>query len=89
MKTKSNPENKLLITVAICGSGTMKEQNPAIPYSPEEYGEEIKKCYEYGAAIVHIHARDSSKGGCPTKDLSIIKSIIKNIKSEAPEIIVE
>ena len=54
MITKSNPENKLVITVAICGSGTKKEMNPSVPYTPEEYGIEVKKSYDAGAAIVHF-----------------------------------
>ncbi len=80
--------NKLVISCALAGAATRKEQNPATPYTPDEFGDEAKKCYEAGAAIVHIHARDASKGGIPTPDLGIIKSILENIKRKAPDIII-
>jgi len=88
MINKSNPENKLIITAALCGSGPRKEQNPAVPYTPEEFGDEAKKCFDAGAAIVHVHARNAAKEGIPTKDLEIIKAIIEKIKEKAPEIII-
>lgn len=85
---ENNPENKLVISAALAGAATRKEQNPAVPYTPEEFGDEAKKCYEEGAAIVHIHARDVSKGGIPTPNLEIIKATIQNIKEKAPDIII-
>jgi 3-keto-5-aminohexanoate cleavage enzyme len=66
---------------------TVKAQNPAVPYTPEEFGDEAKRCYDAGAAIVHIHARDPEKGN-PTPDLDIIRSVIENIKKKAPDVII-
>jgi len=85
---ENNPENNLVISAALAGAATRKEQNPAVPYTPEEFGDEAKKCYEAGAAIVHIHARNASKGGIPTHDLDIIKATVENIKEKAPDIII-
>ena len=85
---ENNPENKLVISAALAGAATRKEQNPAVPYSPEEFGNEAKKCYEAGAAIVHIHARDPAHGGIPTPNLDIIKATIENIKQKAPDVII-
>jgi len=79
--------NKLVISAALAGAFTRKEQNPAVPYTPEEFGDEAKKCYEAGAAVVHIHARDPETG-FPTADLDKIKAVIDNIHEKAPEIIV-
>ncbi len=78
----------LVISAALAGAVTMKNQNPAVPYTPEEFAEEAKKCYDEGAAIVHIHARDPNKNGVPTHDLEIIGSVIKAIKEKAPDIII-
>jgi 3-keto-5-aminohexanoate cleavage enzyme len=83
-----NPENKLIISAALAGAATMKNQNPAVPYTSEEFGDEAKKCYEAGAAIVHIHIRDPDKGGIPTADLEKIKATIQNIKEKAPNVII-
>jgi 3-keto-5-aminohexanoate cleavage enzyme len=79
--------NKLVISVALVGSATTKEQNPAVPYTPEEFGIEAKKCFDAGASTVHIHARDK-KTGYPTPDLEQIKAVIDNINEKAPEIII-
>jgi len=66
---------------------TTKAQNQAVPYTAEEFGDEAKKCYDAGAAIVHIHARDPEKGN-PSHDLNIIKAVIENIKRKAPDVII-
>jgi len=85
---ENNPENKLVISAALAGAATRKDQNPAVPYTPEEFGDEAGKCYEAGAAIIHIHARDASHGGIPTPNLDIIKATVENIKQKAPDIII-
>ncbi|MHA1687733.1 MAG: 3-keto-5-aminohexanoate cleavage protein [Promethearchaeota archaeon] len=84
----SESGKRLVISAALAGAVTMKNQNPAVPYTPEEFAEEAKKCYDEGAAIVHIHARDPNKNGVPTHDLEIIGSVIKAIKEKAPDIII-
>ncbi|MFW9780964.1 MAG: 3-keto-5-aminohexanoate cleavage protein [Candidatus Heimdallarchaeota archaeon] len=78
---------KLVISAALAGSTTRKEQNPAVPYEPEEFGEEAKKCYDAGATTVHIHARDPATGW-PTPDLDRIKAVIDCINEKAPKIII-
>ena len=85
--SESNPENKLVITAALAGSITAKANNPSVPYTAEEFGDEAKKCYDAGAAIVHIHARDPETG-YPTYELEIIKAVLENIKSKAPDLII-
>ncbi|MFX1461354.1 MAG: 3-keto-5-aminohexanoate cleavage protein, partial [Promethearchaeota archaeon] len=42
--------NKLVISAALTGPATNKAQNPSVPYTAEEFGDEAKKCYEAGAA---------------------------------------
>ena len=79
--------NKLVISAALAGSMTTKQQNPAVPYAPEEFGDEAKKCLDAGASTVHIHARDP-KAGYPTPDLNQIKAVIDCIHEQAPEIII-
>lgn len=78
---------KLVISAALAGAVTVKRQNPAVPYTPEEFGEEAKKCYEKGASIVHIHARDPEKGN-PTADLDKIRAVLDAIHDKAPEILI-
>ncbi|HMF31738.1 MAG TPA: 3-keto-5-aminohexanoate cleavage protein [Candidatus Lokiarchaeia archaeon] len=80
-------ENKVIITAALTGAVTRKEQNPATPYSPEEFGDVAAKCLAEGAAIVHIHVRNPETGA-PTPNLEMIGATIKEIKAQAPEIII-
>ena len=85
--SKDNLSNKVVISAALAGAVTMKNQNPNVPYTPEEFGEEARKCREAGAAIVHIHARDPELG-VPTHDLDKIKAVIEAIKEKAPEVLI-
>ncbi|MFX1237099.1 MAG: 3-keto-5-aminohexanoate cleavage protein, partial [Promethearchaeota archaeon] len=36
----NNTSNKLIITAALSGASTTREQNPAIPHTAEEFGHE-------------------------------------------------
>src|SRR5512139_3758384 len=53
--------DKLVITAAVAGSQTTKEQAPFLPLTPEEIAEEVYRCYNAGASMVHIHPRDPRK----------------------------
>jgi 3-keto-5-aminohexanoate cleavage enzyme len=85
--SENDLSNKLVISAALTGAATNKNQNPEVPYTAEEFGNEAKKCYDAGAAVVHIHVRDPEKGN-PVADLDIIKTVIDNIKEKAPEILI-
>jgi len=50
---------KVIICAALSGAGTYRNQNPAVPHTPEEFAEESARCYKAGAAMVHVHARDT------------------------------
>ena len=77
---------KLVISAALAGAMTSKQQNPAVPYSADEFGDEAKNCFDAGVSIVHIHARNEM--GYPTWDLNIIKAVIDNIHEKAPDILI-
>jgi 3-keto-5-aminohexanoate cleavage enzyme len=78
---------KVIISAALAGAATRKEQNPAVPYTPREFAEESFKCWKAGAAIVHIHARDP-KTGNPTADIPQIRETIDAIRNRCPELII-
>lgn len=78
--------DKCIITAALAGAATMKSQNPAVPYTVEEFVEEAYKCYNAGAAIVHIHARDPETG-LPTSSIDVLRDIVKGITEKCPIII--
>ena len=53
--------NKVIISAALCGAGTKKEQAPAVPYTPEEISDQVVSCAKAGAAIAHIHVREDKE----------------------------
>ena len=75
-------ENKVIITAALSGAGTFKNNNPAVPYSPAEFAEEAAKAYQAGAAMVHVHARQED--GWPTHEVKLIREAHDAIKEKNP-----
>src|SRR6185503_19542003 len=51
-------KDKVIVTCALTGVLAKREQCPHLPYSPAEIGEEARRAYEAGAAVVHIHGRE-------------------------------
>jgi 3-keto-5-aminohexanoate cleavage enzyme len=65
---------KVIITAALAGSGRAgKKDNRHIPENPGEIAEAAYKCWQAGAAIVHIHGRDWQ--GEVTADPAIFQEI--------------
>ena len=71
---------KVIITVAQTGAFHGKEANPNIPLTPKEIADSAYDCYNAGAAIVHIHARD--KEGLSTNDRKIYSEIGSGIRAK-------
>lgn len=76
---------KLIITVSLTGGFHGKEANPNLPEQPDEIIQAAYDCYNAGASIVHVHARDRS--GKPTGDVNIFREINEGIKSKCNIII--
>ena len=65
------PEDKVIVTVAQTGAWPLatKALNPNLPEQPDEIAESAKACYQEGAAICHIHARDKEGKSTGTKEV--------------------
>ena len=70
---------KVIITAALTGGLHTKKANPGLPEQPEEIAQAAYECYNAGAAIVHIHARD--KNALPTGDTAVYKEIHQLIRA--------
>src|SRR5437773_827179 len=75
-----------IITCAVSGAVANKDQCPGIPYTPEEYAEEVRRARDAGASMVHIHAREPN--GTPTVQPRHYQAITQAILAETPDIIV-
>ncbi|HEY8206442.1 MAG TPA: 3-keto-5-aminohexanoate cleavage protein [Myxococcaceae bacterium] len=67
-----------LITAAIVGAETTREQTPYLPISAQELGEEAARCREAGAAMVHLHVRNPD--GSPSQDAELFRAAIREIR---------
>jgi 3-keto-5-aminohexanoate cleavage enzyme len=74
------PENKVIITVAQTGALVSKKMNPNVPEQPEEIAQSAYDCYNEGAAIIHIHARNPD--GSTTGSAAIFKDIHQRIREK-------
>ena len=79
-------KDKVIITAALSGAATFKQQNPAIPYTPDEFAQEAARCFQAGARVVHIHARDEI--GFATPDVAKVRAIYDAVKNAAPDILI-
>lgn len=79
------PEDKIIITVAQTGALVTKKMNPAVPEQPEEIAQSAYDCYNEGAAIVHIHARNPD--GTTTGSSAIFNDIHQRIRKKCSLII--
>lgn len=68
----------MVITAAIVGAETTREQTPYLPITPEEIGVEAAKCREAGAAMVHIHVRNPD--GSPSQSAELFRAAIREIR---------
>jgi 3-keto-5-aminohexanoate cleavage enzyme len=81
MTTERDPD-VCVITCALTGVLANRKQCPAIPYTPEELGEEAKRAYDAGASVVHIHARNDD--GSPTFSPATFARIKDEIQKRSP-----
>lgn len=79
------PDNKVVITVAQTGALVTKKMNPNVPEQPDEIAQSAYDCFNEGAAVVHIHARD--KNNMNSGDPSIFKEIHEKIRKSCNLII--
>lgn len=71
---------KVIVTVAQTGAFHGKDANPNLPITPQEIADSAYDCYNAGAAVVHIHARD--KEGVSTNDPSVYNEIGSRIRAK-------
>jgi uncharacterized protein (DUF849 family) len=76
---KGNDPDRAVISVALTGALTTREQCAAIPYTPEEIAEEAAAAREAGAAVAHIHARTDE--GEPTFSTDTYREIYEEVRA--------
>jgi 3-keto-5-aminohexanoate cleavage enzyme len=77
--------NKVIISVALNGGMQQDREGAVVPKQPDEIGSAAARCWEAGAAMVHVHARgpDGKNSGDP----AIYAEIIRQIRARSPILI--
>jgi len=78
-------KRKVILTVAQTGNFQGKDKNPNLPEQPHEIIQSAYDCYNAGASIVHIHARDKEprdKYGNSSNDPKIFAEINTGIRAK-------
>ena len=73
-------EDPVVITCSISGAIANREQCPAIPYTPAEYGAEARRIVDEGGVMIHIHARKPD--GTPSYEVEDFQAITDAIREQ-------
>jgi 3-keto-5-aminohexanoate cleavage enzyme len=79
-------DHPVVITCSISGAIANREQCPAIPYTPEEYGAEARRIVDEGGVMIHIHARKPD--GTPSYEIEDFAAIVAAIKEQVGDAVI-
>ncbi len=82
----SAAQGKVIITCAVTGAIHTPTMSQYLPITPDEIAEAAIGAAKAGAAIVHLHARNS-KDGSPTQDPEVFKQFLPKIKAASDVVI--
>ncbi len=78
-------DKKVIITAALTGAATMKNNNPSVPYTVEEFAEEAYKCYQSGPPwSTCMHGRTTPADPRDRR----IQAVHDAIKARCPELLI-
>jgi len=75
----------MVLTAAMVGAETTREQTPHLPITAEEIAEDAVRCREAGAAMVHLHVRTAD--GKPSQDAELFRAAIRAIRKRTDVLI--
>src|SRR3989475_4636271 len=79
------PVRPAILTAAICGAETTREQTPYLPITADELAAEAQRCAAAGASVVHLHVRKDD--GTPTQDRALFEKAIRAIRARCDVIV--
>lgn len=78
---------KTVITCAVTGNLTTRDQTPHLPVTPAEIARSCLEAAEAGAAIVHIHVRDPATGR-PSMEFDLYREVVDRIRERNCDIVI-
>jgi uncharacterized protein (DUF849 family) len=79
-------QDPAILSCSISGAVANRDQCPAIPYTPEEYGAEAARIVEAGGSQIHIHARTPE--GVPSYEVEDFRAITEAIRDSVDDVII-
>jgi len=76
-----------ILTCAVTGNLTTREQHPGLPVTPEEIADACIAAGKAGAAIAHIHVRDPQTGK-QSMELAYYRAVLERIRASGSDIII-
>ncbi|WP_417689390.1 3-keto-5-aminohexanoate cleavage protein [Roseibium sp.] len=77
---------KTIITCAVTGNLTTRDQHPGLPATPEEIAQACLDAADAGAAIAHIHVRDPETAK-PSMDIGLYERVVELIREKNTDLI--
>ena len=77
----------VILAAAVVGAEVMREQNPAVPYTPEEIARAAVESWREGAAVIHLHARWPD--GRPSQRPEHFAEIVSRIREQGCDAILQ
>src|ERR1700742_3230012 len=81
------PHSKVIITCAITGNITRPDQSPYLPITPQQIADSALEAAEAGAAIAHIHVRDSETGR-PSMSIDLYRDVMDRIRARNKSLVI-
>lgn len=75
----------MVITAALVGAEVTRAQTPYLPISADEIAEDAARCHAAGAAMVHLHVRNTD--GTPSQDPELFRAAIRAIRARCDVLI--
>ena len=76
-----------ILSCAVTGSHTTREQNETVPITPEEIAGDCIEAARAGAAICHIHVRDPATGNA-SMSLEYYRDVVDRIRASDTDLII-
>jgi uncharacterized protein (DUF849 family) len=86
MADKKALADKTIVTVALTGNIHTPTMSPYLPITPQQLIDEAVRCYEAGAACVHVHVRNPETGQ-PIHDVQLVGQVLRGIKEKTDLIV--
>ena len=82
--------DKLIISAAFTGAGTLKSMTPFVPQTAEEISDDVISEAKAGASVVHIHVRDAEGRGSMDTDRfeEVYEAIQKKLKVNDLDVVI-